>query len=56
LKKNHYQLAIADRSLPDGKRDRYQPPTQFRGTERIISATFPELILTAARVFASADG
>jgi Uma2 family endonuclease len=35
--------------------DRYQKPTQFRDSEPIVSATFPELILTAAQVFASAD-
>ncbi|MBW4620873.1 MAG: Uma2 family endonuclease [Cyanosarcina radialis HA8281-LM2] len=35
--------------------DRYQPPTQFQGSDRIVSVTFPELKLTAAQVFASAE-
>lgn len=35
--------------------DRYQKPDQFRGSEPIVSAIFPELILTAAQVFASAN-
>jgi Uma2 family endonuclease len=34
--------------------DRYQPPTQFRDSNLIISPTFPELNLTAAQIFASA--
>jgi Uma2 family endonuclease len=34
---------------------RYQPSRQFRGSDPIISVTFPDLRLTAAQVFASAN-
>lgn len=33
--------------------DRYQPPSQFRGNDRIVSPTFPELTLTAQDIFAA---
>ena len=33
--------------------NRYPKPTQFRGSDRIFSATFPELVLTAEQIFAS---
>jgi len=33
--------------------DRYPKPDQFRGSDRIFSATFPELVLTAEQIFAS---
>ena len=33
--------------------DRYPKPDQFRGSDRILSPTFPELMLTAEQVFAS---
>jgi Uma2 family endonuclease len=35
--------------------DSYLPSSQFRGSDPIISATFPDLKLTAAQVFASAN-
>lgn len=35
--------------------NRYQPPTEFRSSDPIVSMTFPELVLTAAQIFASAD-
>lgn len=35
--------------------DRYQPPTQFRDSTRLVSSIFPDLMLTAAQVFASID-
>ena len=33
--------------------NRYPKPTQFRGSDRILSATFPELVLTAEQIFDS---
>lgn len=33
--------------------DRYPKPDQFRGSDRIFSTTFPELVLTAEQIFAS---
>jgi Uma2 family endonuclease len=35
--------------------DRYHPPSQFRGSDRFVSAIFSELVLTAAQVFAAVD-
>jgi Uma2 family endonuclease len=35
--------------------NRYQKPTQFRGSDRIISPTFKELQLTAEQIFATVN-
>jgi Uma2 family endonuclease len=42
-----YQLSASE--------NQYQKPTQFRGSDRLISPTFPELQLTAQQLLAAGN-